>query len=116
MNSLETPVADTVSSDKTTGWQVSEHSQTKVFTVDFHEYPSTKVAMKAINGLDMIFHDEDGTIFQVKYKADRKKTNTVVITWRHQKSRQNGQQINLLVDKDHPEVYPALVVVSMVLT
>ena len=97
-------------------WQASEHSQTKRFNVEYYEYPNTKVAMKAINGLDMIFHDEDGTIFQVKYKADRKKTNTVVITWRHQKSRQNGQQINLLVDKDHPEVYPALVVVSMVLT
>ena len=71
--------------------------------------------MKAINGLDVVFSDEDGKIFQVKKKADLKRIHAVVITRRHQKNRQNGQQIRLLVNSDHPEVCPALVVTSMVL-
>ena len=51
----------------------------------------------------------------MKKKANLKKIHAVVITWRHQKNRQNGQQIRLLVDRDHPEVCQTLAITSLVL-
>ena len=84
-------------------------------TVDYHTYPNKKLVMKAINGLDMIFSDEDGNFFQVKKNANVKKIYAGVITWRHQKNCRNGQQIRLLVGRDHPEACTALAIASMVL-
>ena len=63
MNSLEAAVADVVSSGKATGWQASEHSQTKLTAVDYHEYPNKKLVTKAINWLEVIFSDKNGSIF-----------------------------------------------------
>ena len=37
----------------------------------------------------------------------------MVITWRIQKNRRNGQQIRMIVDRDHPDVCPALAVARM---
>ena len=108
VNSLEASVAEVVTTGKVTGWRASKHSQTKFSAVDYHEYPNKKLVIKAINGLDIIFSDEDSKIFQVKKKSDLKRIHAVVITWRHQKNRQNGQKIRLLVDRDHPVVCPAL--------
>ena len=51
----------------------------------------------------------------MKKKSDLKKTHAVVFTWRHQNNRQNGQHICLLLDRDHPEVYPTLAIANMVL-
>jgi hypothetical protein len=42
VNSLEATVAYVVSSGKATGWRASEHSQTKLTAVDYHEYPDKK--------------------------------------------------------------------------
>ena len=39
----------------------------------------------------------------------------MVVTWRFQKNRQNGQQIRLLVDRDHPDICPALALANMAL-
>ena len=41
------------------------------------------------------------------------RVHAVVMTWRHQKNRINGQQIRMLVDRDHPEVCPALAIARM---
>ena len=62
----------------------------------------------------LIFSGIDGKLFQVKKKSDPKKSHAVVITWRHQKNHQNGQQICLIVDRDHPEISPALAIASIV--
>ena len=84
-------------------------------TVDYHEYPNKKPVTKAINGMDVVFSSKDCKIFQIKKKSDLKKTHAVMITWRDQNNRQNEQQIRLLVDVDHPEVFPALAIAKMVL-
>ena len=80
VNSLEASVADVVTTGKATGWRASEHSQTKLSAVDYHEYPNQKLVMKATNGLDVIFSDKDGKIFKVKKKSGLKKIHAVVIT------------------------------------
>lgn len=115
VNSLEAVIADIATFGKAAGVRVSEHSQTKSDTVDYHEYPSGKQVIKAITGNDAIFSDIDGKIFQIKRKSDLKRVHAVVVTWRFQKNRQNGQQIRLLVDRDHPEICPALALASMAL-
>ena len=104
VNSLEAVIADIATFGKAAGVRVSEHSQTKSDTVDYHEYPSGKQVIKAITGNDTIFSDTDGKIFQIKKKADLKRVHAVVVTWRFQKNRQNGQQSRLLVDSDHPDI------------
>ena len=55
-------MADIATSGKSTGWRVSEHSQTKLHEVGYHKYPSGKEAMKAINGNgnDVIFSGKNG--------------------------------------------------------
>ena len=63
VNSLEAAVADVVSSGKATSWQTSEHSQTKLPAVDYHEYPNNKLVTKAINDLDIIFSGTNGKLF-----------------------------------------------------
>ena len=80
-----------------TGWRASEHLQTKLTAIDYHEYPNKKLVMKAFNGKDVISSDKNGKMFQVKKKSDLKKIHVVVIAWRHHKNRQNEQQICLLV-------------------
>ena len=115
VNSLEAVIADIATFGKAAGVRVSEHSQTKSDTVDYHEYPSGKQVIKAITGNDTIFSDIDGKIFQIKKKADLKRVHAVVVTWRFQKNRQNGQQIRLLVDSDHPDICPALALARMAL-
>ena len=52
-------------------------------------------------------------IFQIRNKSDVDRVHAVVMTWRIQKNRKNGQQIRLLVDRDHPEVCPALAIANM---
>ena len=59
VNSLEAAVADIATSGKATGVRVSEHPQTTLDTVDYHEYPSGKKGIKAITGNDVIFSDKD---------------------------------------------------------
>ena len=71
--------------------------------------------MKTINGMDVVFSNKDCNIFQIEKKSDLKKTHAVMITWRDQNNRQNEQQISLLVDVDHPGVFPAPSIAKMVL-
>lgn len=112
-NSLEASVADIATNGKATGWRAGEHSQTKLHEVDYHKYPSGKKVMRAINGNDVIFSDKNGKIFQIKKQSDLDRVHAVVITWRIQKNRRNGQQIRLIVDRDHPDVCPALAAARM---
>ena len=48
--------------------------------------------------------------FSGKKELDLDRVHAVVMTWRIQKNRRNGQQIGMIVDKDHPDVCPALAV------
>ena len=48
--------------------------------MDYHEYPSGKKVLKAINGSDVIFSDKDGKIFQIRRKSDLKRVHAVVMT------------------------------------
>ena len=47
--------------------------------------------------------------------VDLKKVHLVVITFRHQKNRQNGQQIRFVINKDHPKLCAVINLVEMVL-
>ena len=69
--------------------------------------------MKSINGNDVIFSDINGKIFQIKKKSDLDRVDTVVVTWSLQNNRRIGQHIRILVDRDHPEVCPALTIANM---
>ena len=111
--SVEAAVADIITSGKSLGLRASEHSQTSSDKVDYHEYPSKNKVMKAINAGDVICSDKNRKIFQVKTKADLDKVHKVVITFRHQKNRQNGQEICLLVDKTFPKICAARSIANM---
>ena len=103
-DSAESVVSEIVSSGKSTGYRASEHSQKTQDKVDYHHYPSGKEIMKALNGNDIAFADKKGVLFQIKKKADIKRVHSVVITWRHQKNRRNGEKTRLIADHAHPDV------------
>jgi hypothetical protein len=112
-DSLEEVVSNVIAAGKFLGWRASEHSQTSQDKVDYHKYPSGKEVMKAINGNDVIYTDKKGRLIEIKKKSDLKKVHAVIITFRHQKNRQNGQQIRLLALKSHPEICPVMNLAQM---
>ena len=69
--------------------------------------------MKAINAGDAICSDKNGKIFQVNTKADLDRVHMGVITFRHQKNRQNGQQIRLLANTAFPKICAARSIANM---
>ena len=114
-NSLEAVVANTEAAGKFLGWRSSEYSQPKQDSVDYHVYPSGKKVMKAVNGNDLKFYDKNGRRIHLKPGSNLKNVHSVVITFRHQKNRQNGQQIRLVVNKDHPKICAVINLAEMVL-
>ena len=96
-DSAESLVSEIVSTGKATGYRASEHSQKTKDKVDYHQYPSGKEIMKSLNGNDVVFADSKGVLFQIKKKSDIKRVHSVVITWKHQKNRRNGEKLAWLL-------------------
>ena len=112
-DSAEAVVAEIVSTGKATGYRASEHSQKTQDKVDYHKYPSGKEVMKALNGNDVIFADSKGVLFQIKKKSDIDRVHSVVITWRHQKNRRNGEKTRLIANHECPDVCPVINLAKM---
>ena len=107
-DSAESLVSEIVSTGKATGYRASEHSQKTQDKVDYHQYPSGKEIMKSLNGNDVVFADSKGVLFQIKRKSDIKRVHSVVITWKHQKNRRNGEKTCLIANHAHPDVCPVI--------
>ena len=107
-DSAESLVSEIVSTGKATGYRASEHSQKTQDKVDYHQYPSGKEIMKSLNGNDVVFADSKGVLFQIKKKSDIKRVHSVVITWKHQKNRRNGEKTRLVANHAHPDVCPVI--------
>jgi hypothetical protein len=112
-DSLEEVVSNVIAAGKFLGWRASEHSQTSQDKVDYHKYPSGNEVMKAINGNDVIYTDKKGKLIEIRKKSDLKKVHALIITFRHQKNRQNNQQIRLLALKSCPEICPVMNIAQM---
>ena len=112
-DSAESLVSEIVSTGKATGYRASEHSQKTQDKVDYHQYPSGKEIMKSLNGNDVIFADSKGILFQVKKKSDINRVHSVVLTWKHQKNRRNGEKTRLIANHEHPDVCPVINLAKM---
>ena len=112
-DSAESLVSEIVSTGKATGYRASEHSQKTQDKVDYHQYPSGKEIMKSLNGNDVVFADSKGVLFQIKRKSDIKRVHSVVITWKHQKNRRNGEKTHLIANHAHPDVCPVINLAKM---
>ena len=108
-------LANTEAAGKYLGWQLRKYSQTKQDKVDYHGYLSGKKVMKAVNGNDLKFYDKNGQRIHLKPGSNLKNVHSLVITFRHQKNCQNGQQIRLMVNKDHPKICAVINLAEMVL-
>ena len=83
--------------------------------MDYHEYPSGKKVMKAVNGNDLKFYDKNVQRIHLKPGSKLRNVHLVVITFRHQKNCQNGQQIRLVINKDHTKICAVINLAEMVL-
>ena len=59
-NSLVAVVANISNTGRFLGFRSSEYSQSKQDEVDYHEYPSSRLVMKSINGDDIVFYNIHG--------------------------------------------------------
>ena len=88
---------------KQNGWRRSEHSQTKKNSVDYHTYPSGKKVMKSVNGNDVKFVSDNDKPFQIKINSKLTRLKSARMRFRHQKNRQNNQELLFYADKNNPE-------------
>ena len=107
-DSLEEAVSNLIAAEKYLCWQASEHSQTSQEKFEYHNYPSGKEVKKATNGNDVIYTNKEGKLTEIRKKSEFKKVHEVIITFRHQKRRQNGQQIRLLAVKIRSDICPVM--------
>jgi hypothetical protein len=81
---------------------LSEYAQTTQDKGNHHTYLSGKKVIKAFVANDSIFYDEGKRIIKEVNKDSLQQACFVKITWRIQKSRQNGQLITLVAESDQP--------------
>ena len=103
LDSAEAVSCNVVAVGKQNGWRRGEHSQTKKKEVDYHVYPSGTKVMKSINGNDVQFTSLDDKLFLVKSNSNMSRLKSVKMKFRHQKNRQNNQEVRFHVDKKNPE-------------
>ena len=105
-DSLEAVVFNCIASGKPTGPRASKYSQTNQDKVDVHEYPSGKKVIKAWIDCDIKHFDCNTRLLQLKSDSDLEKVQSMIVEWRHQKNRQNGQKLRVVADKKNPKICP----------
>ncbi len=88
------------------GPRVSEYAQTTQDKVDYHVYPSGTRVIKAFTANDFVFYDKSSHVLKKINNSTLDLATSVQITWRIQKSRQNGQKIKLSADTKNPAICP----------
>ena len=85
--------------NRVTGSRMSEYSQTKGKTIDYHTFPSGAMVIKAFTADDFVFFDKRGHKVKLPHQpsaaqisALEKRIAKVAITWRFQKNRQNNEK------------------------
>jgi hypothetical protein len=88
------------------GLRLSEYAQTTQDKVDHHTYPSGTMVIKAFVASDFIFYGGKKHIVKILDEDSFQQVRLVKMTWRIQKTRQNGQAITLSAEVDRPEICP----------
>jgi hypothetical protein len=91
---------DVVALGRYIGPRLSKYAQITQDKVNHHTYPSGKTVIKAFIANDFIFYDEKKRIIKDLNKNSLQRAHFVKITWRIQKSRQNGESITLAAEID----------------
>ena len=88
------------------GFRVAEYAQTSQTKVDYHEYPSGKRVIKAFLSTDWVFRDKNNRTVKPGNFFDPTLVKRLVITFRIQKNKRNGQKITVVADSEHPDICP----------
>jgi hypothetical protein len=91
---------DIVALNRYIGPCLSKYAQTTQDKVDHHTYPSGKTVIKAFIANNFIFYDEKKHVVKDLNEDSLQQACFVKITWRVQKTRQNGQSITLMAKID----------------
>jgi hypothetical protein len=94
---------------------LSKYAQTTQDKVNYHTYPSGTTVIKALVASDFIFYDVKKHIVKILEEDSFQQVRLVKITWRIQKTRQNGQAITLSAEVDRPEICPVRSAMRLVL-
>jgi hypothetical protein len=88
------------------GFGMAEYAQTTQTKVNYHEYPSGKRVIKAFLSTDWVFRDKNNRTIKPGQHIDPASVKRLIITFRIQKNRQNGQKITVVADSKHPKICP----------
>ena len=108
-------LAKLASISKVVGPRACEYAQKTQQRIEVHRYPSgRKEVTKAWTRLDFLFLGKrDLRLDPLKKEWTRKRVVKVVITWRIQKNRQNGQKLTVVRDLQHPALCPVLAALDL---
>ncbi len=106
---------DVVALGRYIGPCLSEYAQTTQDKVNHHTYSSGITVIKAFIANDFIFYDEKKRIVKDLNEDSLQRARFVKITWRIQKTRQNGQSITLAAEIDRPKICPMRSAMRLVL-
>ena len=98
-DSVESVVFNFVALGRVVGPRAGEYAQKTQTKVEVHKYPSGKEVIKAFLADDFEFYDSKGNQITVRVPSDFDQVEYMVVIWRIQKNRQNGQRLRVDVNK-----------------
>ncbi len=93
---------------------MSKYAQMIQSKVDYHTYPSGRQVIKAFTCKDFAFFKKSWCHLRTVNDSSFDVADTVRITWRIQKNRQNGQTITLSSNSTHQDQCPIRSALSLV--
>ena len=112
-DSFEAAIADWTLLGIYTGNRLAEYGQKTQTKVDLHVYPSGRSVIKAFTGEDFRFYDRHNNIINDPIR-DQHKVHKLVVRWRIQKNRRNGEENTYIIDNKNPKLCPVLAAIRIV--
>ncbi len=107
-NLLKAAVAGWFKFIRITGLRCAEYAQKTQSAFDEHKYPLEKCVVKAFIPTDWTFYDSSSAIMNIHPLTSLVQVfpARIIVFYRIQKNRQNGQCIRLVADDNHPDICP----------
>ena len=114
-DSAQHVVFEVVCNGTITGPRAAKYGQKTQSKVEVHEYPSGTPVIKAWLSDDFTFFNKNKRRMRVVDESSLNDVDSMIVKWRIQKNRQNGQPLTIKADLQHPELCPVKNAMRLVL-
>ena len=114
-DSAQNVVFEVVCFGTITGPRAAEYGQKTQSKVEIHKYPSGTEVTKAWLDEDFTFFNKYNRRMRVMDESSLNDVGHMIVKWRIQKNRQNGQPLKVVADHEHPDLCPVRNAMRLVL-